>query len=182
MTRQLGDGAACAKQGTAAIFTSMAALFWDAVPSTSILTSLAKGIAGPDGEEERTKGLEDRDKWRNGVNIVWHAVDFEHGTVDKVAADDCHNNVEGVPRGHERAGFTQPSELQTHHHLSHQNLGANERTHDVRVARRAWAGSAASTQGVFPRSSWNIQARTLECVFEWGEEHLTFLDATFRLR
>jgi hypothetical protein len=66
--------------------------------------------------------------------------------------------------------------------LTHKDLGAEDSAHNVRVERWARTGSAASTQWVFPRSGLNIQTGTLEIVFKWGEEHLTFLNTTFRLQ
>ena len=76
MTRHLRDGAACAEQGAATIFTSVATLFGDAVTSTSILASLAKGVERPNRKGNGTEGLEDGDKCRHSVYIIWHAVDF----------------------------------------------------------------------------------------------------------
>jgi hypothetical protein len=54
----------------------MATLFGDAVSSTSILASLAKGVERPNRKGNGTEGLEDGDKCRHSVYIIWHAVDF----------------------------------------------------------------------------------------------------------
>jgi hypothetical protein len=178
MTSHLGDRAAGAEKGTANIFAALASHFGDAVPSTRIFTSLAKGIEGPDGKDDTPDGFHSGNVSRKGARIVGNAVNFEHRAVENVTKHKKCNNLEGILGGNDRTWFPQPRELHAHHYLSHENLRTAKAAPKRRVGR---SGGAAAKDTILPSTGRDVQVRTLDSVGNGSEKYLTFLDTTFRL-